>query len=89
MAFTRGSLKTAIGVCYDRSKAEPGEQFHIVNIPAGKYYVVEDDATFRKRLSKPGLPNWRHVYGGVFMELYQLTHNDQLHIFGGSDHANN
>lgn len=88
MGFTRGSLKAAIGVCYDRSKADPGAQFHIIGIPGGKYYIIETDDEFQRRLNTPGLPRWRHVYGGVFMELYAFTHPDQIHMFGGNPHGN-
>lgn len=89
MGFKRGSLKAAIGVCYDRSKADPGQQYHIIAIPGGKYYVVETEDEFQKRLGAVGGPKWRHVFGGVFMELYELTHTNQIHLFGGNRGANN
>lgn len=88
MAFTRGSLKSAITVCYDRCKADHSKRHHIVSIPNGKYYIVESDEQFQKRLNTPGGPIWHHVFGGVFMELWQLTHTDQLQIWGEPDHGN-
>ena len=84
MGFKRGSLKAAIKVCYDRCNADHSARHHIVGIPGGKYYVVESDHEFQERLGKPGQPVWRHVFGGNFMGLYQLTHTDQLQIWGGN-----